>query len=370
MTIKSIFDPPFERLNKEIKDRAFPKNKQQAIKSSSNFLKITAGAGAGKTTTLAFKIAYLLCTGVKPKEIVAFTFTEKAAANMKNKIFQLVEKIKPELYNYLGEMYIGTMHGFCFQALQDYFGYGNYDVLEDNKEVAFILNEGWSFGFGNEGNYTQNCLRFLHSMAVVYEERINSKILEKEAYGFNERLKKYESLLNDHKLLTFAQMTSLLVDKIRMESSPLRYIKHLIVDEYQDINKAQQELISTIGTWANVYAVGDPRQCIYQWRGSDKSFFDKFNTLFPNVESVDIPENFRSGSEIVEKANLFANTLKDKYTPMSPIKLDKGKVIKLSFETAQDEAETISEKIRSLIERKTCEYSVICMLLRSVKTAG
>ena len=82
---------PMETNILEEKIRKFPKNKQQAIKSKNRYLKIIAGAGAGKTTTLAMKIVYLLCGGTEPKEIIAFTFTEKAAQNMKNKVFELVK---------------------------------------------------------------------------------------------------------------------------------------------------------------------------------------------------------------------------------------------------------------------------------------
>jgi DNA helicase-2/ATP-dependent DNA helicase PcrA len=360
-----------KRLNEKIK--SFPKNKQKAITSGSKYLRIIAGAGAGKTTTLAMKIVYLLCHGAEPREIVAFTFTERAAKNMKNKVYDAIKGIRPDLYNHLGEMYIGTMHAFCFQVLQDYFGYGNYDVLDDNQEVAFILRNGWSFGFGNQGNYTKNCLRFLKSISVVYEEMLPEKTLEKEAYGVHTHLKRYEDMLKENKFLVFSQMTSLLVQKLAENKTPLHYVKHLIVDEYQDINKAQQSLICLLGNWSNVYAVGDPRQCIYQWRGSNKEYLDKFAEgcdAFKGAETIDLSENFRSCSEIVKRANLFADTLKDKYPQMVPQVSETGEVIKIVFENPEDEAEKIVKQIKEWVDKGICNYSSIAVLLRSVKTSG
>src|SRR3989338_7630868 len=126
-------------------------DQRKAATSKNKFLRIVAGAGAGKTTTMAMRIVYLLFKGVKPKEIVAFTFTERAAQNMKNRIYEKIEKIEPELCNFLGEMYIGTIHAFCFQMLQDHFGFGNYEVLDENQEMAFILRHGWGLGLGVNG---------------------------------------------------------------------------------------------------------------------------------------------------------------------------------------------------------------------------
>lgn len=354
-------------LEKEL--NSLSEDKLKAVKSDKKFLRIIAGAGAGKTTTLAMKIIYLLSKGTKPEEIVAFTFTERAAQNMKNKIYEKMTRIDPELCNHLGKMYIGTIHAFSFQMLQDHFGCGNYDVLDENQEMAFMLRHGWDFGLGGKG-YVSNCDNFLRSVSVVYDELIDNVTIKQKDTHFLKHFIEFEDLLNSHKLLTFSRMIPLLVQNLEKNNSSLNYIKHLIVDEYQDINKAQQTLIKIISQWANVYVVGDPRQCIYQWRGSDKSYFDNFENNIGKEELVYIKENRRSCKGIVENANKFSKTLKGQYEEMTPFRKSEGGVIKIEFENDENEAKIICEEIRKLIESGKCKYSDVAILFRSVKTSA
>src|SRR3989338_5098013 len=193
----------------------------KAVKSKSKYLRIVAGAGAGKTRTMSTRIVYLLGNNVKPKDIVAFTFTERAARNLKTKIYEVVKKVDPELCNQLGEMYIGTIHAFCFQFLQDKFGFGNYDVLDENQEMAFLLQNGWELGLGNGGNYSENCRNFLSSMEVIYNELLSEKNLESECSDFYRHFKKYEGMLDKHKLLTFSRIINLLVSRLENNKKPI-----------------------------------------------------------------------------------------------------------------------------------------------------
>jgi DNA helicase-2/ATP-dependent DNA helicase PcrA len=143
------------------------------------------------------------------------------------------------------------------------------------------------------------------------------------------------------------------------------------VDEYQDVNKAQQKLISMAGEKSSVYVVGDPRQCIYQWRGSNKDYFDNFLEIFPDSESVMISENFRSASKIVENANKFSQTLEGNYENMKSFRSDSGEVLKVEFNDNEKEAENIVKEIKRLVEiEKKCSYSDISILFRSVKTSA
>lgn len=357
-----------EILKKQLYDLS--DDQRAAATSKNRFLRIIAGAGAGKTTTMAMRIVYLLSLGASPKEIVAFTFTERAAQNMKNKIYEKVREIEPDLCNKLGEMYIGTIHAFCFQMLQDHFGYGNYDIIDENQESAFILRKGWNIGLGGSG-YVKRCMSFLQSIEVVYDELIDQEELRKNAQDFYDKFHKYELLLQEEKLLTFGKIINIMVTKAKNNYKPLSHIKHLIVDEYQDINKAQQELITLIGKNASAYVVGDPRQCIYQWRGSNSDFFNDFLGIFTGADKITIHENRRSCSTIVQTANDFSKTLKGEYSAMKPVRPHAGTPIKVVFDNPQEEAENIVEAIKNLTEiEKKCKYSDISILLRSVKTSA
>jgi len=349
-------------------------DQKKVVLSSSRYLRIVAGAGTGKTETMTRRIAYLLIAKkIEPKNIVAFTFTERAAQSMKSRIYERVKQLHgEEACAKLGEMFIGTIHGFCMRLLEDKFGFGDHTPLDENESAAFLFRIGWELGLGKNGNYIHNCLTFLKSVDVFYNELINREALEKEAPDFSKKLSKYENRLSEHRLLTFGQMIAFAVEKIEQHPESISHIKHLIVDEYQDINRAQEKLIRLIGKKASVFVVGDPRQCIYQWRGSDEKCFDDFSKIFPNVETVQIRDNWRSGSIIVRSANSLANSFKKQnYEPLSHKRSIKGGSFLTIFKNSQEEAKWITNQIKTLVQRrKVCQYKDIAILLRSVKTSG
>jgi DNA helicase-2/ATP-dependent DNA helicase PcrA len=355
------------------KPKPLSEEKKKIVVTNSKYVRIVAGAGAGKTETLTRRIAYLLLVSdVQPSEIVAFTFTERAAQSMKSRIYQRVKELGgEEICAKLGEMYIGTIHGYCLRIIQDKFEYSNYDAMDENQEMAFLMREGWSMGLGKHGSYSKNCARFLSSAAVVYNELIDRKELAAKTPDFAKHLQKYESMLDAHKLLTFNQMIDIAVKKIEEKPAVLSDCKFLIVDEYQDINHAQEKLIRLIGKNASVFIVGDPRQSIYQWRGSDESCFKKFSKIFKECEEVEITENRRSTQKIIEIANAFSHTLSVKYTDMKKVRHEDGGVLLIECNTPESEAEWICKQIKKQVEtKKACNYSDIALLFRSVSTSA
>lgn len=362
-TLKMIIETP-----KTLSDE-----QKKAVLSGKRYVRIIAGAGTGKTETLTRRIAYLLLYhNVDPSSIVAFTFTEKAAQSMKSRIYERVKQLRGEkACNRLGEMHIGTIHGFCLRILEDYYGYGDHDVLDENQEMAFVLREGWKLGLGEGGRYAENCKNFIKSVNVVYDELIDRKKLKKKAADFCKRLESYEEILKRHRLLTFGQMVSLTVKILASNPEPIKHIQHLIVDEYQDINRAQEKLIVSIAKQANVFIVGDPRQSIYQWRGSDETCFENFVKIFPECETIFISENRRSSKHIVKIANAFADTFqKAQYKHIEPTKKCSGLCAKVEHHTPQEEAKWIISQIENYVNGGHCKYSDIAILLRSVTTSG
>jgi len=348
--------------------------KKEAVVSDSRYLRIVAGAGTGKTETLTRRIAYLLLyKNEDPSSIVAFTFTERAAQSMKSRIYERVRQLKgEEACARLGEMYVGTIHGYCLRILEDVFGYGDHDPLDENQQMAFILREGWSLGLGQDGPYSRNCAEFLRSVDVVYDELLDREKLGRKVPRFLRHLERYEELLEGHRLITFGQMIALTVQKLEANPQVLSGIKHLIVDEYQDINLAQDKLIRLIGRNASIFIVGDPRQSIYQWRGSNEQCFEEFLNNFPDCKKVTIKENWRSVPIIVKVANAFAETFeRAKYESLNATRKDNGIVSVLDCENPDSEAEWVAEQIKQLVEvKKGCGYSDIAILLRSVSTSA
>lgn len=360
-----------ESIVAKIVDR-LSEDQKRAVLSEKPYLRIVASAGAGKTETITRRIVNLIAKGEDPKSIVAFTFTEKAAQEMKERIYRRVEDILgEEQTKTLGDMYIGTIHAFCFQLLQDHFGFGNYDVLDENQEMAFVMRHGWGLGVNRGGNYSENCETFIRSVNVVYDELLDEADLETNAPDFLRYLNKYEEKQDSHKVLTFGRMVFLTVKHLEKRSDVLKDIKHLVVDEYQDINRAQERLIWQIAENASCYIVGDPRQCIYEWRGSAPECFDRFAEAF-NCETINITENRRSIESVVNIGNTVAQHFETDVLkrPMIPVREESGPVLCVEHDHVSNEANWLAEQIRSLVDSGICNYSDIAILLRSVSTSG
>jgi DNA helicase-2/ATP-dependent DNA helicase PcrA len=350
-------------------------DQKKAVLSKSRYSRVIAGAGAGKTETLTRRIAYLLLVeDVKPTSIVAFTFTEKAAQSMKSRIYQRIAQIAGlEATKNLGEMYVGTIHAYAKRILEDYFRYGNHGVLDDNQEIAFLMRHGWSLGINDYGGLYADCCRsFLRTVNMVWDEMLDEKMLQKRSKDFSDRMKQYEGLLKRHRQLTFGRMIYEAVLNLRKAPEKLSHIKHLIIDEFQDINQAQAELITLVGKNGNIFVVGDPRQSIYQWRGSDERFFDEFSRNFPKTKEVTIPENHRSTKRIVRNANSFAHSfVRRNYEEMDSTRKEKGFVGVVSHESPEDEARWIADQIEVLMKgNEKLKFSDFGVLTRSVSTSA
>jgi DNA helicase-2/ATP-dependent DNA helicase PcrA len=343
-------------------------DQKKAVVSPSRYHRIIAGAGAGKTETLTRRIEYLLLVKkVKPAAIVAFTFTEKAAQQIKSRVYQRVRELAgEEALSHLGEMYIGTIHAYAQRVLQGCFGYGNYEVLDENQQIAFVMRHGWgTLHIGPiEKYYADSVSTFLRISNMVWDTMPDRNFLAKNAPEFFRKFERYEDLLKRHRQLNFGTMIYLAVKNLRAHPETLN-VDHLIVDEYQDINPAQAELIRLVGMRGSIFIVGDPRQCIYQWRGSDVSLFDRFLEEYrPEVTSIG--ENTRSAKRIVACANSLAQSfnLKEMLATRSP----EGFVAVVNHEDPQEEAKWIATEIQRLIKNEKVRLADIGVLTRSVSS--
>ena len=353
------------------------KSQETAVKSNKKYIKIIAGAGAGKTETLARRIIYLiLVKKVEPKYIVAFTFTDRAAQSLKSRIYNLASYFKAdEILNHFGEIYIGTIHSYAQKILEDYFNFGNYIILDQNKEIAFLLNNMYNLEINKYGKSTiKSVFNFQRTSNMIYNELIDAEKLKKNAADFYIKFNKYNKLLENYRLFNFGKIIYDLDNKLRDNEAKIKeiHVKHLFVDEFQDINYSQYYLIKLISKYSDVVVVGDKRQTIYQWRGSNYKFFDEFDNEFPGVETIIIPENRRSLKNIVINANKFVSSFNDpKYNDMEYVNDKSGTLILGRFDSYNDEANNIAKTILKLKNDGTIKnYSDIGILMRSVKSSG
>src|SRR5256885_2178653 len=277
-------------------------------------LQVIACAGSGKTESISRRVAALIAEGAEPASIVAFTFTERAAAELKDRITRRVAEVKGDTFrDRLGPMFVGTIHAYCFRLLQDYVPrFGNFDVLDENRHAGFLSREFRRIGLNKLATRHWAPIRdFARTVDVIANEFIPPNALAGTPLG--ECYAAYRQSLNRHHFLTFSQiitgaLEALEDDEIREQvRKPLR---HLLVDEYQDINPSQERLIELLGAApVELTVVGDDDQSIYQWRGSDVRNILTFRQRRPGATSVELDTNRRSRPAIISAANGFAQTI-------------------------------------------------------------
>lgn len=357
----------------------------KAVSLDRNAIRMSACAGSGKTETLTGRIIYLLSRGVGPANIVAFTYTVRAAQSMKTRLHKKIIEIGGlESRNALGPMFVGTIHSFCLRILQDHAGYDDYDVLDEHQETAFVIEHGNELGLqetseqiiGQKVNYPAAVSTFLRSVSVVNNELLERGLLRRWSPKFVGLLERYENLMADHRVFNFGQLISFAV-LVLEENKYIREkvagsIKHLLVDEYQDINPAQERLLELlVSKGGSLFVVGDANQCIYQWRGSDVRCFERFQQKFPNSKVIELCQNRRSTPSIIEVANKIGYSIdKSSGGEMVPFREQTGaSVWWIEAISPEAEATWVSDKIMEL-NKLGVNFCNIGVLLRSVKTSG
>jgi len=375
-------------------DFSLTPEQKTAINHFDGNLQILACAGSGKTDVVSRRIAELIRNGEPPKSIVAFTFTEKAAEELKARIRLRIDERAPGTADF-GDMYVGTIHGFCFEMLQHLNPkYRNYEILDDPRRIAFIsmpkhfydshlrtLIERERFG------KFPVIQKFFHSADIVRMEDIDIHKVSDE--DFRECFHRYEKFLDEERFLDFSEMIYRLV-KLLDNDTAIRKdlherIKHLIVDEYQDIDRIQERLIRHIAEGCrSLCVVGDDDQCIYNWRGSAVEYIIDFSKNYQGVTSVPLSTNFRSTSHIINVANSFIRhnqrrlkkQMESRTDPPNPT--SEEDLFYRHFDSEEQEFEFIVQRIKDLHgsdfrDKRHREFSLsfgdIAILARRKKTA-
>jgi DNA helicase-2/ATP-dependent DNA helicase PcrA len=286
-----------------------------AVKHRGSHLQIIAAAGSGKTEVVSQRVADLLADGVPARAIVAFTFTERAAEELKERIALRVEnRLGKEALDLLGGLFVGTIHAYCFRLLQQHVPrYETFDVLDDNQLTAFLSREASRLSI-KQLDPTNRLFaaieRFLQSVDVVENEMLDPASMPEP---FRTVLLDYLDALDRYRLLTYGQQIGRALgelEKPEVRNLVMTDLRHLIVDEYQDVNPAQERLIELLaGPGVEVCVVGDDDQAIYQWRGSDVANIIDFSKRYSPVKTFTITRNRRSRPGIIECANRFSASI-------------------------------------------------------------
>lgn len=341
----------------------------QAAKNIRGPLLILAGAGSGKTKVLTSRIAYLIQNGARAKEILAVTFTNKAAKEMRERLSGILGE---ETVKY---MWVGTFHSICGRILrQDIDKYKfqsgkfldkNFSIYDEQDSMAVIKNAVKKLNLDDKIyapkliksviSNAKNKMQDAHTFSTFARDFKSQKI----ASVFEE----YENALNNNNAIDFDDMLMLAV-KLLEQNPDVREkyfsrFQHILVDEFQDTNQAQYKLINMLYTNLStehmenrsLCVVGDVDQSIYSWRGADFKIILNFQRDFPNTTLIKLEQNYRSTANILNVANAIIENNEERVEKV--LYSQKGDGDKIQYFEAQDEADEanfIARTVKSAAE--------------------
>lgn len=314
----------------------------QAVQHTEGPLLILAGAGSGKTKVLTVRIAYLLSQGVNPYEILAITFTNKAAKEMKSRVESLVGDVANRIW-------LSTFHSFCAKFLRfeldNFLGYNSNFTIYDTSDSQAVIKAALKALNLDDKYYpvgamigaisdAKNKLLFASDFRKQAKDFYQQKVAD--VYEYYEReLRKNNALDFDDLLLVAVKLLQTNATVLDKYSKRFRYV---MIDEYQDTNHAQYLLASLLSShWKNIAVVGDADQSIYAWRGADIQNILDFEKDYPNCTSIKLEQNYRSTKIILDAANAVIDNNEGR--PEKNLWTDKTEGAKIQHFTAQSEHE-------------------------------
>lgn len=314
----------------------------QAVQHTEGPLLILAGAGSGKTKVLTVRIAYLLSQGVNPYEILAITFTNKAAKEMKSRVESLVGDVANRIW-------LSTFHSFCAKFLRfeldNFLGYNSNFTIYDTSDSQAVIKAALKALNLDDKYYpvgamigaisdAKNKLLFASDFRKQAKDFYQQKVAD--VYEYYEReLRKNNALDFDDLLLVAVKLLQTNAAVLDKYSKRFRYV---MIDEYQDTNHAQYLLASLLSShWKNIAVVGDADQSIYAWRGADIQNILDFEKDYPNCTSIKLEQNYRSTKIILDAANAVIDNNEGR--PEKNLWTDKTEGAKIQHFTAQSEHE-------------------------------
>jgi DNA helicase-2/ATP-dependent DNA helicase PcrA len=368
-------------------------SQRRAIEHAGRNLQLIACAGSGKTEVVARRVVHLLTPGpddsFAPRNIVAFTFTEKAAAELKERIVTRTREALGEIPG-LAEMFVGTIHAFCLELLKsETAAYLKFEVLNEVQQGLFVDRYSTQSGLTTSTDLDGRPLKryrdtphYTTALSILREADVEQAQLD--GCSVVDGLEKYRTLLHQHSYLDYSSIleaaVEILTNDVGVRECLAERVKYVIVDEYQDVNPIQEAVVWSLhDLGARVCVVGDDDQTIYQWRGSDVGNILTFAKRYPGVDQITLAENFRSSEGIVESARAFIEQnsarLPKAMTPTGAQPYEAGDIVALSFESAAEEARHIAATAQALRgvaftedgKERGLSWSDMAILLRSVR---
>ena len=318
------------------------KEQQQAVQHTEGPLLILAGAGSGKTKVLTVRIAHLLAQGVNPYEILAITFTNKAAKEMKSRVEGLVGDIANRIW-------LSTFHSFCAKFLRfeldNFLGYNSNFTIYDTSDSQAVIKAALKALNLDDKYYPVGAM--IGAISDAKNKLLFASDFRKQARDFYQQkvadvYEYYERELRKNNALDFDDLLLVAVKLLQSNEAVLdkysKRFRYVMIDEYQDTNHAQYLLAKLLAShWKNIAVVGDADQSIYAWRGADIQNILDFEKDYPNCTSIKLEQNYRSTKIILDAANAVIENNEGR--PKKNLWTDKTEGAKIQHFTAQSEHE-------------------------------
>lgn len=361
-----------ENLNREQKE---------AVQTVTGPLLILAGAGSGKTKVLTTRIAYMIQKGVRPQNILAVTFTNKAAKEMKARLGSMIGE------NIVKYMWVGTFHGICGRMLRE--NIDRYSFPSGKK-----LDKNFTIYDDNDTNAVlKQAIKKLNLDDKIYQPKLvksvisNAKNKMQDAYTFatfardfkSQKIaqiyEEYENTLNNNNAIDFDDMLMLTVKLLdhntEVRTQYFERFKHIMVDEYQDTNLAQYNLVNMLYTnklaeipeERSLCVVGDVDQSIYSWRGADYTIIMNFQKDFKNTKLIKLEQNYRSTANILNVANAIIENNTERVDKV--LYSNKGEGELIDYFEAQDESDEANFIVSKIKQDSGGNYNQYAILYRT-----
>jgi DNA helicase-2/ATP-dependent DNA helicase PcrA len=343
---------------------------RRAVTTTEGPVLVLAGAGTGKTRVITVRMAYLLSKGVKPESILAMTFTNKAAREMRTRVGELVGRKVAE------RLFVGTFHSFCIELLRQHgkaIGLERFTISDGSDQVSILRS---AMREVDVAGATMQPAQMLSRISLLKSRMSDPDKALEEATDDQEELvahvwKRYDEQLKRSRSVDFDDILLYALALLRKKGGPgdavrERY-RYVMVDEYQDTNGPQYEIVHAIaGRHRNLCVVGDDDQSIYGWRGADISKILGFERDYKKAAVVKLETNYRSTAEILDAANRVirnnpnrhAKTLHSHAGPGAPVR-------RHIAHDENEEAEAVVGEIRRLVEHKEAELGDFAILFRT-----
>lgn len=345
---------------------------REAVFHTEGPLLILAGAGSGKTRVLTHRIAYLIEEkGINPWNILAITFTNKAAGEMRERVDDIVGFGSESIW-------VSTFHSTCVRILRrhiDRLGYDNNFTIYDSDDQKTLMKDVCKLLQIDTKTYRERTI--LSAISSAKDEMVTPEEYELNAYGdfskkkIAEAYKEYERQLKANNALDFDDLLVKTVQLFQTQPEILEYyqdrFRYIMVDEYQDTNTVQFKLISLLAAkYKNLCVVGDDDQSIYKFRGANIQNILSFEKEFEHTKVIKLEQNYRSTSTILDAANaVIKNNVGRKAKSLWTENGEGEKIQFRQFDTAYDEAEYIVGDIRERVDNGKAAYCDHAVLYRT-----